>query len=472
MTDADQRMQWPQSLDGARELRSCDFDPQTAIRIKRNAKYAQIGFWANITIVISLYLMQGGLSELGSVRGTALVLGRSTGLLAANLCIVQVMLLARTPLIERIFGLDRLAKWHRDIGHFTFHLMLAHVVFISIGYAMLTSTSVWSGFFDTVLSDRYFLMAFASLVCFVGVVVSSIRLARQKLQFETWYFIHLYAYLGIALYMPHQFLRGEDFVDHRLSQMYWWTLYLIMIIAILYRVGAPIYRYFSCPMYVENVIQESNDTVSIYIVGKNLDRLGAQSGQFFYWRFLCRGLWWQSHPYSLSAPPWEGFFRITVKNLGDGSAETANLVPGTRVMCEGPFGALTATRRSRSLVLLIGAGVGITPIRALLESLPARPGDITMLYRARNNTDVIFGSEFEQLVEERAIDAHLILGRTSDYEFDRRPFAPLQIRRLVPDVVDREIYLCGPKAMMDDVFQSLKRLGCEPEQVHYEDFAF
>ena len=104
-------------------------------------------------------------------------------------------------------------------------------------------------------------------------------------------------------------------------------------------------------------------------------------GQFLQWRFLRRGLWWQAHPYSLSAAPSGRHLRITVKDLGDHSRALARLRPGTRVAIEGPYGAFTAGARRGDRVLLIGAGVGITPIRALLQELP-RGTDVVVVLRA------------------------------------------------------------------------------------------
>src|SRR6266702_7264712 len=115
--------------------------------------------------------------------------------------------------------------------------------------------------------------------------------------------------------------------------------------------------------------------------GRHVEELNAEAGQFFRWRFLARGLWWASSPYSLSAPPRRDRLRITVKAAGDHSHALRRLKPGTRVIAEGPYGAMTGAARSRSKVLLIAGGVGITPLRALLESLPAAPGDLTLIYR-------------------------------------------------------------------------------------------
>ena len=107
----------------------------------------------------------------------------------------------------------------------------------------------------------------------------------------------------------------------------------------------------------------------------------SRGGQFFQWRFLRRGLWWQAHPYSLSAAPAGDLLRITVKDLGDHSAGLARLRPGTRVAIEGPYGVFTADTDAQDRLLLIGAGVGTAPILALLQELPAG-ADVVVVLRA------------------------------------------------------------------------------------------
>ena len=106
------------------------------------------------------------------------------------------------------------------------------------------------------------------------------------------------------------------------------------------------------------------------------------------WRFLTRELWWQAHPYSLSALPQPPYLRFTVKGLGDSSRALAQLRPGTRVAFEGPYGAFTDHARLSDGVLLVAAGVGITPLRALLEDLPAH-ADVVVIVRASTVADIV-----------------------------------------------------------------------------------
>jgi ferredoxin-NADP reductase len=221
---------------------------------------------------------------------------------------------------------------------------------------------------------------------------------------------------------------------------------------------------------VLSVHRDGPDVVSVVIGGRHLEGLQAESGQFFRWRFLCRGLWWTSSPYSLSAGPRPDRVRITVKDLGDHSRAVANVSPGTRVIAEGPYGAVTAARRRRPKVLLIGGGIGITPLRALFETLPARPGDLTFVYRASQPADIVFRDELETIAHQRNANLHFVVGRRSELGYD--PLSASVLASSIPDLKHHDVYLCGPAGMADTVSRALSEAGVPRRQIHHESFEF
>ena len=216
-------------------------------------------------------------------------------------------------------------------------------------------------------------------------------IARRRLRYETWYFVHLYTYLAIALSFSHQLATGNEFTTHPANRVLWVGLYLVTFGSLLvYRVAVPVRDAFRYQLRVSSIQPEGPDAVSVYVTGRHLDRMPVEAGQFFRWRFLDRRSWWEAHPFSLSAMPDSQVLRITAKGVGDHSRALRHVEPGTRVMAEGPYGNLTARLRTRRRVLLIAGGVGITPLRALFEALPGAPGDITLLYRVRVERELLF----------------------------------------------------------------------------------
>jgi len=397
--------------------------------------------------------------------------GRITGLLAGYGVVVLVALMARIPPLERGIGADRLARWHARGGRHVVSLVVAHGLLITWGYAVTAHTNVVTQGKTLLTSYPDVLAATVAGLLLVGVGVSSARAARKRLRYETWYYLHFYTYLAVALAFSHQFATGAEFMNNLAARFVWGAMYATVAAAIVwYRFITPIRQALRHQLRVGSGRRESSDVISIVVRGRHLDELQAEAGQFFRWRFLTRGMWWASHPYSLSAAPRSDRLRITVKALGDHSRRLPLLVPGTRVMAEGPYGALTAGRRTRRKVLLIAGGVGITPLRALFQSLPAGAGDLTLVYRARHDADVVFRSELQELAARRQARLRIITGRRADLGHD--PLSAAALAANVPDLTAHDVYLCGPTAMTDAVTKSLRSAGVHRRHIHHESFEF
>jgi len=397
--------------------------------------------------------------------------GRITGLLAGYAVVVLLALMARVPLIERGVGTDRLARWHAMGGRYTVWLSGAHTLLIIWGYAVSAHTGLVKQTGSLLTNYPDVMMATVALGLFVAVGVASARVARRHLQYETWHYIHLYTYLAVALMFAHQFSTGGDFVGNVKARVLWSAMYIVVgALLIWYRLLAPVRDLLRHDLRVAEVRRESDDVVSVYMTGRRLDMLRAESGQFFRWRFLTRGLWWAANPYSLSAAPRPDVLRITVKITGDHSRELTSLRPGTRVIAEGPSGWFTADLRTRRRILLLGGGVGITPLRALFETIPAGAADIAVLYRTNRVEDIVLRAELDELAARRHAQVHYLVGPPKRGANDH--LSPQRLRALVPDVAERDVYLCGPEPMMDAARASLRKAGVPARHIHSESFAF
>ena len=379
--------------------------------------------------------------------------------------------MARIPALERGLGADRLARWHSAGGRYTVCLAVAHTLLIIWGYAVTAHTNVVHQTTSLILTYPDVLMGTVALFLLVGVGVASARAARRRLSYETWHFIHLYTYLAIALAFSHQFSTGADFVSNANARWLWSALYVAVGALLLwYRLITPIRAAFRHQLRVVDVQRENADVVTVYIAGRHLDELGTEAGQFFRWRFLTRELWWASNPYSLSAAPRSDLLRVTVKVAGSHSAALLALKPGTKVLAEGPYGAFTASRRTRRKVLLLAGGVGITPLRALFETLPGAPGDITMIYRANASDDLVLRRELDWIAAQRGATVHYLLGLPQQGARDH--LSANRLTKLVPDLPERDVFLCGPPPMMAAAQRGLREAGVPRRHIHHESFTF
>jgi predicted ferric reductase len=434
--------------------------------------------WLSLLAVVGLWVKDGGLQHLGSIAGLLKGTGDLTGLVASDLLLIQVLLMARIPFVERVYGQDELARRHRLAGFTSFNLMIAHIVLITLGYSAGSNAGVVSTFVEMVATYPGMLIATAGTLFLVLVVVTSVRAARAKLRYESWHLLHLYAYLGVGLALPHQLWTGADFLASPLATGYWWTLWALAAVAVLqFRVAVPLRRSLRHRLVVAGVDVEGAGVVSVRMTGRHLDRLAVRAGQYFVWRFLDGPGWTRGHPYSLSAAPDGRGLRITVKALGDDSACLATLRPGTRVLIEGPYGRLSGDARTRRHVTFVASGIGITPMRAMIEEFPYRPGEATLIYRVSRMDDVPLRRELDALAERRGVRVWYVPGhRSGDGSWmpaGQEHLDPARaLLQLAPDLPGSDVYVCGPQAWMDAVRDASVRAGAPVEQVHLERFGF
>jgi predicted ferric reductase len=398
-------------------------------------------------------------------------IGEILGLLAGYGFVVLVALMARLPPLERSIGTDRLARWHATGGRYTISTVTGHVVFIILGYSLTAHASVTSETATLLTTFPDVLMAAVAWLVLLGVAAFSMRAARRRLSYETWYYAHLYTYLAIALAFSHQFANGGTFAGSLSARIAWSALYVVVGGLLLwYRLITPLWNSARYQFTVQSVRPEAAGIVSVFISGRNFDRLRAEPGQFFRWRFLTRELWWQSHPYSLSAMPQPDLMRITVKASGDHSGSLATLKPGTRIIAEGPYGAFTPSVTGRR-VLFIAGGVGITPIRAMFAALPKRmSGGITLVYRASHPRDVVFSRELDAIGRDRQAALHYLIGSRVELGYD--PLGARELQQTVPGLHRYEAYVCGPSGMTKTAVESLVAAGIPRRRIHHENFDF
>lgn len=431
--------------------------------------FFHIVFWSCLATSLELWWLD---TASGSIRTTGDILlagGRLTGMVGGFLLLAQVLMMSRVGWLERWIGAHSLLIWHRELGGALLVVVLAHVALTIVGYAQLDQASLLHETWTVVTTYDDMISATVATAILVAVGLLAIRAIRRTMPYELWYYLHLTSYLILVLGYGHQFSTGQELMRPGFGRYFWVGLYVFVLVMLAWgRVVAPLALNLRHRLRVAKVVPEGTDIVSIYISGRRLDRLPARAGQYFRWRFLTAGAWWQAHPFSLSAAPNDRWLRLTVKVVGDHTSQLRNLRVGARVFAEGPSGVFTADRRRHPFALLIAAGSGIAPIRALLEELPF---GTVVIYRARTADELVFREELDWLARERGGRVWYVLGSRDD-PAPRYLFTPAGLRDLVPDVRRRDAYLCGPAGLVDASVATLRRLRVPRRQIHLDPFEF
>ena len=414
---------------------------------------------ANAVAVVGLWWRQGGISEIHDTAGLLTSLGRVTGMVGALLALLQLVLLARLPVLDRL-ALDRVNGWHRWNGIVCVALLVAHTVLITVGYALADEVGLVREIGDLLGDYSGVLIATIGLVLLVAAAVTSARAARRRLGRRAWHAIHLTVYAAVALAFSHQLATGHEFQRQPVARAYWWALYGATVLAIVaFRLVRPTIRSLAVHgLHVTRVASAEPGVVTVEVGGDGLDRLGARAGQYLYWRFLAAGHRWRSRALSLSAAPRDDVLRVTVRERAGARPSLASLRPGTRVIAEGPAGGLTSASRRRPGLAVIAGGPGIAPARALLE---ATPGEVVVVCTGARETAPL-GPEVDDLARERGAALRWVAPDT--------PLTGDRLAALVPDLAARDVFVAGPSDWVGEVRVALRAAGITDRQVWSEGF--
>jgi predicted ferric reductase len=417
-------------------------------------------------LVVGYGLRTQSAEVLHSPGGLAITAGSVAALSGTYLALLCLLLVARVPLLERSVGQDTLVGWHRSVAPWTLVLIGLHVALVTLGYAQADGANVFSELWTIVTTYPWLLPAAAGAIGMVTLGVVSWRPIRRRMNYETWWVTHLYFYLAVGFAFEHQVVNGTVFPDHPLARWAWTGLYVAVAAALVTcRALLPVARSLRYGLRVSAVVRESADVVSVYVTGRDLHAMPARGGQFFGWRFMTRKWWWQAHPYSLSAAPDGRSLRITVKGMGDHSKDLALLRPGTRVLAEGPYGVFTADARQGDQVVAIAGGVGIVPVRAMLDDLPLGVS-VTLLYRVSEVGEAPLRTELEALVTARGWRLWYLQGERAQHPLD-----VAQLTQLAPELTRSDVYVCGPEGFSARVLDECRSAGLPEDRLHHESFA-
>lgn len=426
---------------------------------------------ANLIIILGIWSVTSAQLTSSSFSGLLIGLGQLAGLIAAAAVLLQFLLMGRVRPIEQAFGLERLANVHRINGYIVLGMILAHPILLTFGYAAGMGVSPLAQYMSFLTSFEDVPKAVIAEFLFIAVVASSIYLVRKHLPYERWYWVHLMVYVATIFSFGHQVHVGGSFIGQGLAVAYWYALFGVVGASVAWwRFGEPAYNFWRFGFRVDRLVRETSDTVSVYIRGRGLGAWRARPGQFVIIWIPRPGFWLEQHPFSLSMVPSGKEIRLTIKAVGDYTRRLHDrLKPGDPIVVAGPYGTFTPEPSKRSRLYIAG-GVGITPLRAMIEAESVGEQSV-LVYGSRTHDDIIFADELKEFSSTRGLKVHHILSNVPGSGPAVGYVNIETIAHFVPDFLERDIYLCGPPVMMHGLTRALLAAGVPAARLHSERFA-
>ncbi|MGD8492752.1 MAG: ferredoxin reductase family protein [Desulfobacterales bacterium] len=396
-----------------------------------------------------------------------LLAGQVTGLVAGCLLLIQVVLAARLKSLDRIFGLDRLFRYHRLGGFIIAALVIVHPIAIFISDDRIFIPLQW----------RYwpeFVGLFLTLLIVFMVVTGHWR-AGLRLAFQRWWPIHRIAgMLAVTAFGIHV-LSVNDTFEQKLP----WLLAIVALALcglVFLWIRTRRLRNRVRPLRVSAVEPAGADAVSLKMVAEGHHLPAYLPGQFGFVSLSSAHVSNEEHPFTIASSPTQSdALEIVVRTTGDWTAQLPNLQPQDGVLFDGPyglFGHLSISKQTE--IIMIAGGIGITPMLSMLRYMAESDDQrkITLLWSNQTPDHIVLPDAFEKLAAQlKGLHIVHVMTRASEYSGERGRLDRSKLKRLLSGCSrSAAVMVCGPDHMMQDVRLHLVSLGFQRQMIFMERF--
>lgn len=234
------------------------------------------------------------------------------------------------------------------------------------------------------------------------------------------------------------------------------------------------------PLLVARIFQESSQVKTFRLVDPAGGKLPFSylPGQFLTFTVSPNGKTVKRSYTIASSPTHRDFCEVTVRHENQGLVSGylhQRVHEGELLQVTAPSGKFTFAGQDANSIVLIGGGVGVTPMMSVIRYLTDRswPGDTYLVYGCKNDTDVIYREELEYLCKRYAnLHVTFVVENvlTTSWPYLTGRISKDLLAAVVPDISSRHIHLCGPKPMMEAVKAMLTDIGVPANQVETEIF--
>jgi predicted ferric reductase len=370
-------------------------------------------------------------------------------------------------LFEPVFGgLDRAVRFHRIVGPSAIVLLVVHVIFLALD-ALSNGTSIGNLFipFWSPSARSIDILAGYLLLLLGGLAYD------HRMSYERWLFVHRFLGPLFLAGTAHAAMEPGTIADF--EPLRTWIVILLLAggAAWLYRVLlfdrlGPRYHY-----RLETATLRGDNIIDL--VMRPVDRrMMYEPGTFVFLRVPDLAEHEKElHPFSVTSSPVDRDLRLSIRMIGDFTRRLVSIEAGKQIEVYGPFGGFTPHRfaRFRRLVL-IGAGIGITPFLGILafEISNRDFRRIWLYYVVRNNEDAVYDAEISEsyLTTESYID--YTLWPTAS----RGRITAAAIASDIAPLDNYAVMLCGQLSFVADLARQFRALGIPPDRIITEEFEF
>lgn len=397
-------------------------------------------------------------------------LALAMGYVALAMIGAQFALTARFKRAAAPFGIDLVYRFHHYLSAVILLLLAAHAALLFGKYPEAAGRGSAGSL------QAHIVAGWVALLALLVLAVTSIWRKRLRIDYDLWRRAHVVlAVLALTAAAWHVHGSGS-YLQTPFKCSLWIALVAFYLgLAVYVRLVRPA-RLLQRPWRVLSVQRERGRSWTLALEACDGRVFSYCAGQFAWVTFRASPFAMREHPFSISsAPTRAGPLQITVKALGDFTAQIGDIRPGELAYVDGPYGAFTADRlQSAAGLVFIAGGAGIAPIICMLRTLADR-GDTRPLWLFYGNghwQDVVFREELAQLAAQLRLElVHVLSNPPDDWRGERGLIdRALLVRHLPAQPQALEYLLCGPAPMMHTAERHLRALGVPSARLHTELF--
>lgn len=417
----------------------------------------------SVVITLSLWVLSK------PVPGAALdvpfkSLGQIFGLLAALFVCIEFILATRIRALEALFGgLDKVYRSHAITGALAFLFMLNHPVLLAVN--ALPSVPAALRFFYPTLGNLPY--AYGIFALYLMILLLSLTLFL-RLPYHIWKHTHILMVIPQMLIIAHVIFISSD--TSRYLPLRYWILFLgfASLIAYVYK------RFFYARMghrhnYRIAGLRQLGSIVELSLSAEG-KQMQFQPGQFVFLSVRDKAIGMEDHPFSIASAPGENLLRLSVRESGDYTKRLALAKPGMKVRLYGPYGMFGEKSFAKDKdEIWIAGGIGIAPFLSMLryyaQASPKK--NIWLFYSTREEKNAAYVDEISRLAGQQPRIKFL----HNATEKGERINAGL-VAKTAGDIKAKQIFLCGPGPMIEDLWEQFVSLGVKPRNLIHEEFNF